>query len=119
MKVKEYLNKLGDTYDITFIEAKALKSDTSPGYEVLYKTWPINRVYDLKDSKVNDYIILNDRQCPIDWLSGAEWSKRFKKYWLECLLIISEDDFAKLYPNIEQKEHIETYIEEKIKGRHI
>lgn len=97
MLVKEYLNTLDAYQDVTFIKAVAQKDEHSPFYSEVYHTTPIRQAHEWKNSSIADYYILNDKQCPIDWLSGAKWGNRFKKGWLKSLLIISKEDIEKLY----------------------
>ena len=114
MKVREYLDKkLNIANDVTFIVAKAEKDEHTPFYHSVYATTPIHTVSEWKDSKMMDYIILNDKQNPIDWLSGATWNNRFKSGDLTCMLVISQEDMYTLYSK-EQADRMEKFIENKI-----
>ena len=64
--------------------------------------------------KLLNGIILNDKQMPIDWLSGAPWGIRVVKGYLKCLLIISQEDFELLYPDKDQRKSMEKFIEERL-----
>lgn len=118
MIVKEYFNKyLKDGNSVTFIVAKAEKDNATPFYHPAYITTPICYVREwLKNDKMVDYIVLNDKQPPIDWLSGAKWSSQFNCGFLTCILIISREELHKLYGE-EQVDSIEKFIENEIEKR--
>ena len=61
-----------------------------------------------------DYYILNDKQCPIDWLSGAIWTYAFNRGRLISLLVISKEDLETLFSKEQASSMIE-YIDKKIK----
>lgn len=110
MRVEKYFEGLKKYDTVTFIKARARKDANTPFYHAEYQTTPLNTVNCwMKDKSILDYIILNDRQTPIEWLSGASWAHE------RCLLIISAEDFALLYPSEEQRKSIETFIEKKIR----
>lgn len=116
MKVKEYLElaQIGKYSDITFIKARARKDANTPFYHAEYQTTPICTVNEWNDSKLMNYIVLNNKQAPIDWLSGAPWLHRFNAGHLQSLLIISEEDIKLLYSET-QAQSIEQYIDSEIK----
>lgn len=118
MKVKEYLKRMKKYEDVTFIKARARKDAYSPGYHAEYQTTPmytVREVITLRgfDELLNG-IVLNDKQMPIDWLSGAPWGIRVTEGYLKCLLIISQEDFKLLYPDKDQRESMEKFIENKL-----
>ena len=114
MLVKEFLsNKTGD---VTFIKARARKDANTPFYHTEYQTTPIRRVNEWTGD-ILDYIILNDAQTPIDWLSGAPWKNSFDRGNLISLLVISPDDLELLYPSKEQRDSMIKYIDSKIAER--
>lgn len=115
MLVKEYLNTLGTNQDVTFIKAIAQKDENSPFYDEVYQTTPIRQAHEWKSTPIAEFYILNDKQCPIDWISGAMWKNRFKRGDLKSLLIISKEDIEKLYSPKQAAETIK-YIEEAIKN---
>lgn len=119
MTVKEYFNRyLKDNDSVTFIVAKAEKDKATPFYHQVYSTTPIYCVWEwLKNDKMVDYIVLNDKQAPIDWLSGAMWNNQFNCGHLTSMLIISKEELHKLYSK-EQADSIEKYIENKIVENH-
>lgn len=114
MKVKEYLQNKKPSDQVTFVVVKAEKDEHSPFYHNAYTTTPIMYVQDVVNSKINDYIILNDKQNPIDWLSGAKWNNWFKADHLMCMLVISQEEFYKMYSK-EQADGMELFIEKEIR----
>ena len=88
MTVREYLKDCNKYADVTFIKARARKDAHTPGYHAEYQTTPIRTLVDWEKSNLMDYYILNDRQCPIDWLSGAPWKVAFDNGRLISLLVI-------------------------------
>ena len=119
MTVKEYFeNHLKENDKVTFIVAKAEKDKTTPFYSPVYTTTPIRCVWEwLEVDNVMNYIILNDKQPPIDWLSGAKWNNDFKRGNLTCMLVISRDELYTLYSK-EQANSMEKFIDNEIaKGK--
>lgn len=118
MTVKEYFKKyLKDNDSVTFIIAKAEKDETTPFYHTVYNTTPILCVWEWLEVDEVDYIVLNDKQPPIDWLSGASWNNTFKRGDLTCMLIISRDELHTLYSE-EQADSMEKFIDNEISKRH-
>lgn len=113
MRVREYLEKVNCS-QITFIKARARKDARSPYYHSEYQTTPIYSSWELEESRLMDYIILNHNQAPIDWLSGSNWGLHFNKGILKSLLVISEEDLALLYRGEEQRKHMIEFIDKKI-----
>lgn len=114
MLVREFLK--GIKGDVTFIKARARKDAHTPFYHAEYQTTPIRRVKEW-DGKIMDYIILNDAQTPIDWLSGAPWKNAFDRGCLTSLLVISPEDLELLYSDKKQRDHMIKFIDEKIAER--
>ena len=118
MKVKDYLERIKKSTDVTFIKARAREDANSPFYHAEYQTTPIWKASEWMSYKNNERlmnsIVLNDKQMPIEWLSGAKWGTSVKNGHLKCLLVISEDDFALLYRSEDQRNSMEHYIEEKL-----
>lgn len=111
MTVKTYLEKFDKSMEITFIKARARKDARTPKYHAEYQTTPLfSRRECVEERYLSDYIILSDKQRPIDWLCGAPWDRP----WVLCLLVISADDLALLYPNAEQRKGMIEYIDKKI-----
>lgn len=115
MLVKDYLRNLDAFQDVTFIKTIAQKDDDSPFYDEVYQTTPIRQASEWQNSAIKDFYILNDKQCPIDWLSGARWENRFNRGDLKSLLVISKADLEKLYSPKQAAELID-YIEKEIKS---
>ena len=117
MKVREYLElaQVGKFKSLTFIKARTRKDAHTPGYHSEYQTTPIYTVEQWSDSKLMDYIVLNDKQPPIVWLSGRGWDNWFNGGHLLSLLVISEDDLKQLYPG-GQADSLEKYIEKELKN---
>lgn len=115
MNVKQYLKlaKATENTQVTFIKARARKDAHTPYYHYEYQTTSIFSVRDLKESKLMDYIVLNDKQSPIDWLSGAPWNNQFKRGDLLSMLIVSEDDLRLGYSE-EQSKSMEQFIDKKL-----
>ena len=116
MTVKEYLEKVkaGKYQDITFIKARARKDASTPFYHAEYQTTPIFKVVELENSKLMEYYVLNNKQQPIDWLSGVPWKNAFNSVSLISLLVISDDDFALLYQSKEQRNSMIKFIDKAI-----
>ena len=101
--------------DVTFSKARARKDEHTPGYHAEYQTTPIKSIAEWEKSNLMDYYILNDKQCPIDWLSGAPWKVAFDNGRLISLLVISKDDLKMIYSSDEQIIRIIKYIDSKIR----
>ena len=100
------------TSSIGFIRTR--KDANTPYFHPEYQTTPIRHVDEWQANKnILDSIVLNDRQMPIDWLSGAMWGNAVKSGALKCLLIISKDDFETLYSK-EQCVSMERFIEKQL-----
>ena len=113
MLVKEFLNNKPVYKNVTFIKARARKDANTPFYHPEYQETPIRPACEWKGD-ILDYIILNDAQTPIDWLSGCNWKDAFDRGELLSLLVISEDDFELLFPDKEQREDLIEYIDSQI-----
>lgn len=116
MTVREYLKDCNKYADVTFIKARARKDANTPSYHEEYQTTPIRTIAELEKSNLMDYYVLNDKQCPIDWLSGVSWKVAFDSGRLISLLIISKEDLEMLYSK-EQASSIIDYIDKKIKSK--
>ena len=116
MTVREYLKDCNKYTDVTFIKAIARKDKHTPAYHAEYQTTPIRMLVEWEKSNLMDYYILNDKQCPIDWLSGTHWKVDFDNGRLISLLVISKEDLETLYPK-EQVASIIEYIDKKIKSK--
>lgn len=116
MTVREYLKNYNKYTDVTFIKARARKDARTPFYHAEYQTTPIRSIEDWKKSDMMDYYILNDRQCPIDWLSGAPWKLAFDSGRLISLLVINKEDLEVLYSKEQARSMIE-YIDKKINNQ--
>ena len=116
MKVSEYVAKMDKKVgEITFIKARARKDGHTPFYHPEYQTCPLYWKDEvIKKNILSDYIILNDRQESITWLSGADWNIHIRMGTARCLLVISPDDLLLLYPSIKQDDHMIKYIEAKL-----
>ena len=117
MRVRKYLETLKPLQEVTFIKARARKDAHTPYYHAEYQETPIYMAKDwLKNTstKLLDNIILNDRQAPIQWACGADWTTAATNGQLKCLLVISEDDFATLYPDKKQRNGMEAFIESRM-----
>lgn len=115
MTVKEYLSNFNQYMDVTFIKARARKDANTPYYHAEYQTTPIRTIEEWEKSNIMNYYVLNNKQCPIDWLSGALWKARFYNGSLLSLLVISKEDIELLYSKDQAASLIE-YIEKEIKG---
>lgn len=112
MKVKDYL-KTHKWSEISFIITKAVKDDATPFFHPEYKTSRLFHNFD-NISYYDDYLILNDKAMPIDWLSGAPWGNAVRKGEAKCLLIINREELITLYSE-DQANSIIEYIDSKIK----
>lgn len=123
MTVREYFKRYGNgenvhgIREVTFIIAKAEKDEHSPYNHPVYTTTPIRVVGEWMESKIMDYIVLNDCQPPIDWMSGAMWKHQFKRGWLTSMLIISREELCKLYSE-EQAASMEAFINKEIMAKY-
>lgn len=115
MLVREYLETVSSNENVTFIKTVAQKDEHSPFYSEVYQTTPIRQAYEWQNSPIADFYILNHKQCPIDWISGAEWKNQYEKGHLKSLLVISEADLHLLYSPKQAAGMIE-YIEGVIKN---
>ena len=116
MTVKDYFKIIGKYDSVTFIKARARKDATTPFYHPEYQVTPIRTVNEWEQTDIVDYIILNDNQMPIDWLSGVSWGDMVKHSTLKCLLVISREDGELLYSE-KQFADTEKYIEKIIKDK--
>lgn len=112
MKVKDYL-QTHEWNEVSFIVAKAVKDDKTPFFHPEYKTSTLFHHFE-DISCYDDYLILNDKATPIDWLSGAPWGNAVRRGLAKCLLIISRKDLTTLYDEKQANSIIE-YIDSKIK----
>ena len=113
MTVKEYFKDCNKYVYVTFIKARARKNEHSQGYHAEYQTTHIETLEYWEKSNLMDYYILNDKQSPIDWLSGAPWKISFDNGSLISLLVINKEDLETLYSK-EQSASIIKYIDKKI-----
>ena len=116
MTVREYLKARNKYADVTFIKAIARKDERTPGYHAEYQTTPIRTIAELEKSNLMDYYVLNDKQSPIDWLSGAPWKVAFDNGRLISLLVISKEDLETLFSK-EQASSIIEYIDKEINSK--
>ena len=116
MIVREYLSRFSENTSVTFVKARARKDAHSPHHHAEYQTTPIFRISELNNSnaEILSYFILNDRQQPIDWLSGARWTPMFENGQLLSLLVISEKDLETLYCH-SQAQSLIKFIDEEIR----
>ena len=112
MKVKDYL-QTHEWSEVSFIIAKAVKDDKTPLFHSEYKTSSLFHHFE-DISYYDDYLILNDKAMPIDWLSGAPWGNEVRRGWAKCLLVINRKDLITLYGE-KQANSIIKYIDSKIK----
>jgi hypothetical protein len=113
MLVKEYLSKFNENQQVTFIKARARKDESTPFYHEEYQTTPVRCINEFQKSPVMNYYILNHKQTPIEWLSGAGWQNRFVRGDFLSLLVISKEDIELLYSPKQAAEMIE-YIDKEI-----
>lgn len=112
MKVKDYL-QTHEWSEVSFIIAKAVKDDKTPLFHPEYKTSSL--LYNFENiSYYDDYLILNDKAMPLDWLSGAQWGNAVRRGRAKCLLVISRKDLITLYGE-NQADSMIKYIDSKIK----
>lgn len=115
MTVGEYLKRMKKYDEVTFIIARAVKDDHTPYYHEEYHTGSWCSVERVLNNCMADYIILNDRQPAITWLSGVDWNNDLRRGTLKRnFLVISEADFAKLIPSREQRASLIAYIDRKL-----
>lgn len=96
MTVAEYVKKTSVPH-MTFIKVRARKDAHTPFYHPEYQTTPLYHTFEVEEESIlSDYIIMNDRQASITYLSGADWNGWIKKGMARCLLVISPEDFKLL-----------------------
>lgn len=120
MLVRDYLKNFDQYKQVTFIKARARKDAHTPGYHPEYQTTPIRTIQEYRDSKVMDCYLLNTKQCPIDWMSGAPWANDFNAGRLISLLVISDEDIKLLYSEKQAMDtiaYIDTKIQEELKKK--
>lgn len=115
MTVREYLKDCNKYADATFIVTRARRNVCAPGYHAEYQTTPVKSIEEWEKSNLMDYYILNNEQCPINWLSGSNWKIDFDNGNLISLLVISKDDLKMIYSSDEQIIRIIKYIDSKIR----
>ena len=113
MKVRDYLKDFPTSTKVTFIKARARKDANTPGYHAEYQNTPIFTAWELEKSNIMNYYILNHKQPPIDWLSGAQWKTQFDRGHLISLLVISKEDLETIY-SPEQAESMIKFIDKQI-----
>lgn len=112
MKVKDYL-QTHEWSEVSFIIAKAVKDNTTPLFHTEYETSSLFHHFE-NMSYYDDYLILNDKAMPLDWLSGGDWGFAVRRGWAKCLLIISWKDLTTLHGE-EDANSIIKFIDRKIK----
>ena len=113
MTVAEYAKRTTAPH-MTFIKARARKDAHTPFYHPEDQTTPLYYTFEVEQKNIlSDYIVLNDKQESITWLSGADWNNWIRKGMARCLLVISPDDMQTLYPGKQGDEMVE-YIEKKL-----
>lgn len=115
MTVREYLKNFNEYMNVTFIKARARKDANTPYYHAEYQTTPIRTIKEWGNANIMDYYILNNKQCPIDWLCGAPWRIHFNNGSLLSLLVISKEDMELLYSKDQAARMIE-FVEKEIRG---
>lgn len=112
MKVKDYL-QTHEWSEVSFIIAKAVEDVTTPLFHPEYKTSSL--LHHFEDiSYYDNYLILNDKAMPLDWLSGATWGNAVRCGRAKCLLIINRKDLITLFGEDQANSTIK-YIDSKIK----
>lgn len=111
MKVIEYFNRIKKYDSVTFIKARARKDANTKFYHFEYQTTPVHTVEQwTQNGGLNEYIILNDDHPQIQWANNTGIRS------VKCMLVVSEEDFAKIYRSEEQREQIIESIDKKING---
>lgn len=111
MTVAEYIKKTQVPH-ITFIKVRARKDAHTPFYHPEYQTTPLFYTYEVEEKGIlSDYIIMNDRQASITYLSGADWNTWIKKGMARCLLVVSPEDYKLLHYD----DGMIRYIDERLK----
>lgn len=114
MTVREYLKDVDKYKDITFLRAISHKDSNTPFYHSEYYSTPIRKKYEWMRSDIMDYYVLNDKQPPIDWLTGGGWTNAYNNGSFLSLLVISKEDLELLYPDKDQTEDIIKRIENNL-----
>ena len=116
MLVRDYLELKGYKGNITFIKARARKDAHTPYYHYEYQTTPIINVDELydRDSKLLDYIVLNDKQSPIDWLTNTGWTNWYNRGQLKSMLVVTKEDLQLVYRNPQQLESMIKRIDNEL-----
>lgn len=119
MTFKEYAEKyLSPSDHVTMIRMHSVKDSNTPFFHSEYSTTPMWTVSDwMRFGSINDVLILNDEQPPIDWLCGASWVNAYRKGWLKCLLVTDMDSMILQYSEEQAKDLIDC-CEKQIVKKH-
>lgn len=109
MTVREYLERLDKNGKVTFIIAHSVKESAGRFYHYEYKTTPIHSVYQIIGEWVDEYLVINDDNPPIDFDGG--WVKLYNSGYLKCAIITTKDDLLMRYGEKEGREMIDYYKE--------
>ena len=110
MTLKEFLQQVKNG-EYTFTIARAVKDEETPFYHNEFRQTPIRYIDEWKRMK-KDYIVINPDSCPID-ITGV-WQNHYKRGFLNCAIITTEEDLCIVYSKEQAKEMIE-YYDEKVK----
>ena len=96
MNAREYLEKLDQNSQVTFVIAHAVKDAASPFYHYEYKTTPVFTAWEvLKGEWIDKYMVINSDHPPVD-ITGT-WHNWYKSGRLSCAMLTTESDLRTMY----------------------
>lgn len=115
MTAREYLQKMINANQVTFIIEHAEKDEHSPFYHSAYTTTAIRGAWEwLEDfTWIDHMLVINADHPPID-VTG-NWLRAYKAGHLHCAVVTTEDDIRRHYPNAEQAQRMIDYYKETVR----
>ena len=116
MTAREYLQEIHEKHptDVTFVIAHSVRNEAAPGYHYEYCSTPIYNTYELlrwpAGSFIDKHLVINADHPPID-ITGI-WVRKYKKGWLCCAMLTTEDDLRTHYSEKQAADMIAYYKRE-------
>lgn len=113
MNATEYLQKLPQNQQVTFVIARAVPDDATPFSHFEYRSTPIRGAWEwLQEGpsciKFGDkYIVINADHPPID-VTGM-WVRQYKNGHLSCAMLTTVSDLLDLYSEEQAARMVEYY----------
>ena len=111
MYVNEYLAKLPENQQVTFVIGRAVQEGALEFYHFEYRTAPVRAAWEwaLKEETWDGYIVLNADHPPVS--IEPAWHNWYKKGHLSCALITTEADLRTMYSERQAADMIKYYHE--------